>query len=112
MCAENYRVVCAKTTDQVAYFNDLLGVKTNSGLVEDDYGRISNKRLSNTDSLTITLGKVTDKSVAMLVDLNNGANLESVKQLLGHESIATTEIYTHTTFVELKKEYDKAHPRA
>lgn len=44
--------------------------------------------------------------------LNNGANLESVKQLLGHESIATTEIYTHTTFVELKKEYDKAHPRA
>lgn len=44
--------------------------------------------------------------------LNNGANLESVKQLLGHESISTTEIYTHTTFVELKKEYDKAHPRA
>lgn len=44
--------------------------------------------------------------------LNNGAEIEVVKQLLGHESIATTEIYTHTTFEELKKAYMKAHPRA
>lgn len=44
--------------------------------------------------------------------LNNGAEIEVVKQLLGHESIATTEIYTHTTFEELKKAYQQAHPRA
>ena len=44
--------------------------------------------------------------------LNNGAGLESVKNLLGHESIATTEIYTHTTFEQLKRIYKKAHPRA
>ena len=44
--------------------------------------------------------------------LNNGAGLESVKKLLGHESIATTEIYTHTTFEQLKRIYKKAHPRA
>lgn len=44
--------------------------------------------------------------------LNNNAELESVKELLGHESIATTEIYTHTTFEELKKVYKHAHPRA
>ena len=44
--------------------------------------------------------------------LNNGAGLESVKNLLGHESIATTEIYTHTTFEQLKSIYKKAHPRA
>lgn len=44
--------------------------------------------------------------------LNNGAEIEVVKQLLGHESIATTEIYTHTTFEELKKVYAKAHPRS
>lgn len=44
--------------------------------------------------------------------LNNGAEVEVVRQLLGHESIATTEVYTHVTFEELKKVYAKAHPRA
>ena len=44
--------------------------------------------------------------------LNHEAGLESVKQLLGHESLATTEIYTHTTFEQLKKVYEKAHPRS
>ena len=44
--------------------------------------------------------------------LNNGADLEAIKQLLGHESIGTTEVYTHTTFADLKKEYELAHPRA
>ena len=44
--------------------------------------------------------------------LNNGAGLESVKKLLGHESLDTTEIYTHTTFEQLKRVYNEAHPRA
>ena len=44
--------------------------------------------------------------------LNHGAGLESVRRLLGHKSIATTEIYTHTTFEQLKKVYENAHPRA
>lgn len=44
--------------------------------------------------------------------LNNGASLTSVKELLGHERLTTTEIYTHTTFDELKKIYKQAHPRA
>ena len=44
--------------------------------------------------------------------LNNGAGLESIKLLLGHESVDTTEIYTHTTFEQLKRVYKKAHPRA
>ena len=43
--------------------------------------------------------------------LNNQAGLESVKKLLGHESLSTTEIYTHTTFEQLKRAYDHAHPR-
>ena len=46
------------------------------------------------------------------VMLNNGAGLESVRKLLGHESVATTEIYTHTTFEQLRKVYKDAHPRA
>lgn len=44
--------------------------------------------------------------------LNHGAEIGVVKELLGHESIATTEIYTHTTFEELRKIYINAHPRA
>lgn len=44
--------------------------------------------------------------------LNHDAGLESVKKLLGHESLSTTEIYTHTTFEQLKKVYNNAHPRA
>ena len=44
--------------------------------------------------------------------LNHEAGLEGVKKLLGHESLATTEIYTHTTFEQLKKVYKTAHPRA
>ncbi len=44
--------------------------------------------------------------------LNHHADLQSVKELLGHESLATTEIYTHTTLEELKQMYNQAHPRA
>lgn len=44
--------------------------------------------------------------------LNNNAELGAVKELLGHSSLTTTEIYTHTTFEELKKVYEQAHPRA
>ena len=44
--------------------------------------------------------------------LNHKAGIESVKKLLGHESLSTTEIYTHTTFEQLKREYLNAHPRA
>mgnify|MGYP002624674032 CR=1 FL=1 len=43
--------------------------------------------------------------------LNHGAGLENVSQLLGHESIETTEIYTHATFEQLKRVYKEAHPR-
>ena len=44
--------------------------------------------------------------------LNNDAEIGVVKELLGHERLATTEVYTHLTFEELKKFYKKAHPRA
>ena len=44
--------------------------------------------------------------------LNNGADINAVKELLGHSSLASTQIYTHVTLEEMKKTYDHAHPRA
>lgn len=44
--------------------------------------------------------------------LNNGASIDSVRRLLGHASASTTEVYTHTTFEQLRRVYKDAHPRA
>jgi len=44
--------------------------------------------------------------------LNEGADINAVKELLGHSSLAATQVYTHTSFEELNKIYKKAHPRS
>lgn len=44
--------------------------------------------------------------------LNEGADLNSVKEFLGHSSLSTTQIYTHVSFAEMKKAYESSHPRA
>lgn len=44
--------------------------------------------------------------------LNNGADINSVKELLGHASLSSTQIYTHSSLAELKKVYQEAHPRS
>lgn len=44
--------------------------------------------------------------------LNDGAEINSVKEMLGHESLVATQVYTHITFSELKHNYQLAHPRA
>ena len=44
--------------------------------------------------------------------LNNGADISAIKELLGHSSLAATQIYTHTSVEKLKKTYKQAHPRA
>lgn len=44
--------------------------------------------------------------------LNNGAPIEAIRELLGHSSLAATQVYTHNSFENLKKVFNQAHPRA
>lgn len=44
--------------------------------------------------------------------LNNGADIRTIQSLLGHSSLAATQVYTHTTFEQIKQTYNHAHPRA
>jgi len=72
---------------------------------------IVNKRLSEIPNLSKRSPHVLRHTFATSM-LNNGADLNAVKELLGHASLSSTEVYTHTTFEELKKVYHQAHPRA
>lgn len=73
--------------------------------------RVVNKRLANVVNVNKKSPHVLRHTYATSM-LNNDAELGAVKELLGHRRLATTEIYTHLTFEELKHYYKKAHPRA
>ena len=72
---------------------------------------IINNHLNSISTLSKKSPHVIRHSFATAM-LNSGAEINAVKELLGHSSLASTEIYTHVTFEEMKKIYDKAHPRA
>lgn len=74
-------------------------------------GNIVRKYLSMVTTLQKRSPHVIRHTFATVM-LNHQADLESVRKMLGHSSLSTTEIYTHTTFEELKKVYKQAHPRA
>ena len=73
--------------------------------------RMVRARLSGVTSIAKKSPHVLRHSFATAM-LNNEAELGVVKELLGHSRLATTEVYTHLTFEELKRFYKKAHPRA
>jgi len=95
------------TADCGAFFLNDRGTRITEALV----GRIVKENLSKVTSLKKRSPHVLRHSFATAM-LNNGAGLESIKNLLGHESVSTTEIYAHTTFEQLKRVYKEAHPRA
>lgn len=90
-----------------ALFVNKKGMRVSTSQVQD----IVRKNLSKVTTLKKKSPHVLRHTFATAM-LNHDAGLESVKKLLGHESISTTEIYTHTTFEQLKKVYKNAHPRA
>ena len=96
---------CSREAD--AFFVNEKGVRLSGVKV----GNLVKKHLSKVVVMKKRSPHVLRHSFATSL-LNNNADLSVVKELLGHESLAATEIYTHTTFEELKKVYKQAHPRA
>jgi integrase/recombinase XerC len=72
---------------------------------------IVNKHLSSVTTLDKKSPHVLRHTFATQM-LNNGADINAIKELLGHANLSATQIYTHTTFEKLKKVYNQAHPRA
>jgi len=73
--------------------------------------RIVNQALAQVSTLTKKSPHVLRHTFATHL-LNNGAELNAVKELLGHSSLAATQIYTHNAIDKLKKIYEQAHPKA
>ena len=84
--------------------------KKGSRISESEVYKTVKENLSKVTTLKKRSPHVLRHSFATAM-LNHEAGLESVKKLLGHESLETTQIYTHTTFEQLKRVYKEAHPR-
>jgi ribosomal subunit interface protein len=96
---------------EVGLLSDWLFVKENGGqLPVSVVYNVVKKALSSNPTLAKRSPHVLRHSFATSM-LNHGAELNATKELLGHSSLASTSVYTHTTFEELKKVYH-AHPRA
>ena len=99
--------------------NEAVPIRTNTFFVRENGERLSRSIVENLVkrnlSKVVTLKKRSPhvlRHTFATTMLNHDAELGAIKELLGHESLATTEVYTHTTFEELKKVYNLAHPRA
>jgi integrase/recombinase XerC len=94
-----------RNTDRLLVRND------GSPLYPQMVYRLVHRKLAEVGTLTKNSPHVLRHTFATTL-LNRGAELNAVKELLGHASLSATEVYTHTTFAELKKVYKQAHPRA
>ena len=109
--SETLRVYMARRDAEVerkdsAVFLTAKGVRMNSRQVRDEVRH----HLSRVSTLKKRTPHVLRHTFATAM-LNHEAGIESVKKLLGHSKLSTTEIYTHTTFEQLRQAYAKAHPR-
>lgn len=89
-----------------SFFILLNGVKLNDSFVY----RLINYYFSNVSEKVKKSPHILRHTFATHL-LNNGADINSVKELLGHSSLASTQVYTHNSLAELQKVYNNAHPR-
>jgi integrase/recombinase XerC len=92
--------------DQDVFFLTSKGIKLNDSFVY----RIINQYFSGVSEKVKKSPHILRHSFATHL-LNNGADINSVKELLGHSSLASTQVYTQSSLEELKKVYETAHPR-
>ncbi|WP_298221072.1 tyrosine-type recombinase/integrase [Flavobacterium sp.] len=92
--------------DKDFFFVTQKGVKLNDSFVY----RLINHYFSNVSEKVKKSPHILRHTFATHL-LNNGADINSVKELLGHSSLASTQVYTHSSLSELKKVYGNAHPR-
>jgi integrase/recombinase XerC len=103
---ENARIGLGKMEDSSFYFLTLRGKKVYPKLVyrvvNDYLGRVSTIRKKSPHVLRHTFATHL---------LNRGADINAIKEILGHESLAATQVYTHNSIEELIKVYKGSHPR-
>lgn len=111
--SQNFKVYIAERAnleaikDRDYFFLTLKGVKLNESFVY----RLINNYFSNVSEKVKKSPHILRHTFATHL-LNNGADINSVKELLGHSSLASTQVYTHSSLAELKKVYSNAHPRS
>ena len=111
--SQNFKIYLAERAnlelikDKDYFFLTLKGVKLNESFVY----RLINNYFSNVSEKVKKSPHILRHTFATHL-LNNGADINSVKELLGHSSLASTQVYTHSSLAELKKVYSNAHPRS